>query len=438
MVRRIIVGAAAALLLALGLPKCEVLPPQFGWIARADAQIAQGNYTAAEAIYQRTMNRTPSDATPALNLAALYATWGRPERGLSALEEAVARGADESLVIPLRLRLLAEAGAWNTLRIEARRRVSSTSRDENAWQALTLAALHLGDCAAATEAAIRWIESSTSTRAESRYYLAVLSASPGRLSGAAPALRRAAETCDADRPYCIGTALIRQERWALAVCPLRRAVRISPQNADAHVWLGEALSRNDLNAEAEIHLLEAVRLAPESPLPWLILGKHYLDTGETTSARNPLLNAQALDPSNPAPCLAIAELKAQAGAYEEMNIWADAALQRASNDVEVWKAVARLYLERHLIRDTYPRRAAEGAVDLNPKDGEAHRLLGWTHLQSNRRQAAIEALSRSVELTPDSGEAHFLLGQALKASGEIDRAQQTLRRAANLGYHSDP
>jgi Flp pilus assembly protein TadD len=164
---------------------------------------------------------------------------------------------------------------------------------------------------------------------------------------------------------------------------------------------------------------------------------HYLNRGETHAARNPLLNAQALDPGNPAHCLAIAELKAQASAYEEMKLWADAALERAPDDEEVWKAVARLYLERHLTQDRYPLWAAEGAVRLQPEDGEAHLLLGWAHLQAERPQAAVKALRESVEIAPDSGEAYFLLGQALKAVGDSEQAEQALTHAANLGYISD-
>lgn len=436
MKRRILFCTITVILLSVGLTRCGTQVPHLAWEKRAREQIDEGHYTAAEMIYRQAMEDAPHNATPALRLANLYADWNRPDQGLAVLSEAVARGAVNTLTRPLRFELLAQAELWEPLQLEAQTEISQFPSDESAWRALTLAHLHQGDCAAATQSAVHWVSTGLSQPDEAAYYLAVLAADPKRLARDAPELLQTNERCEADLTACIGYDLVRRERWALAICPLRRIVREHPQNAYAHAWLGEALSRSDLNAEAENHLLEAVRVASEEPLPWLLLGKHYLSIGEPAAARNPLLNAQALDPANPAPCLAIAELKAQTSAYEEIKIWAGAALDRAPNDAEIWKAVARLYLTRNLNKEGYPLLAAEGAVRLEPEDGEAHLLLGWTHLQAGRTQEAVEALERSVELTPHSGEAHFWLGQALKASGALQQAQKEITQAADLGYVS--
>ncbi len=433
----ILIWVALALLIPLGLSMCSVPTSRLDWIEQAEGQIEEGHYTAAETIYQCAMEDESKDAGPALHLAELYAEWKRPELGLTALDEAIARGAVSDLVTPLRSELLMQAGQWTQLRLESQKQISKSTGYADAWRTLTLAALHQGDCAAAIEAVLGWMSARSSPPEDAFYYLAVLSADSERLAVSAPDLYLVANTCDGTLEECLGYALIRQERWALAICPLRRANRVAPQDPNVHIWLGEVLSRNAMAVEAEFHLLEGVRLAPDDPLPWLLLGKHYLALGETKTARNPLLNAQALDPANPAPCLAITELKAQASTYDEMNTWADATLERALTDADIWKTVARLYLERHLIQDTYPLRASEGAVRLEPEDGEAHMLLGWTYLQLSQNQAALNALSESIELTPDSGESHFWLGQALKAAGEFQQAQEALTRAADLGYFPD-
>ena len=434
---RIVGWMLISLVLTGWLTSCWVRTPSLQWIERANKQIAEGHYTAAEAIYRHTMEKEPTNATPAIHLADLYTRWRRPQRGLKVLDEAVTRGADESLVTSLRLKLLEQDKAWTRLHSEARNRVSQAPNDEDAWRALTLAAMHQGDCARATESAIQWVNAATTTDEEARYYLALLTTDRDQLVQHAPALHRAADQCPDPLLACLGYALISQEEWSLALCPLRKAVRTETENPRAQVWLGESLSRSGLDSEAEVHLLEAVHLAPEDPLPWLILGTHYLDNGETSAAKNPLLNAQALDPTNPAPCLAILELKARTGAYAEMRTWADAALQRAPTDVEVWKAVARLYLTRHLIKDTYPLRATKGAVRLKPEDGEAQMLLGWTYLQMGRHHEAIDALEASVRLAPDSGEAHFLLGQTQRAIGDTWQAEKAFTRATDLGYFPD-
>jgi Flp pilus assembly protein TadD len=235
----------------------------------------------------------------------------------------------------------------------------------------------------------------------------------------------------------LAAALIRNGNWPLAACVLTRAVSTDSHEtvtAEMHTWLGEALARVGRPAEAQEHLVAATTLAPEAPLGWLLLGTYYLSQQETDAAREALLRARALDPFNPAPCLAMAEATAQAGRYDEVDIWIAAALDNAPTDGDIAKAAARFYLQRNLIHAEYPFRAIESAIQLAPDDGEAQMLLGEFRLMTGDNAGALVALDTAVRLAPTLGQAHYLRGLALQATGRNDDAQDAFVRAADLGY----
>ena len=169
------------------------------------------------------------------------------------------------------------------------------------------------------------------------------------------------------------------------------------------------------------------------------MGTHYLGQQETDAAREILLRACTLDPDNPAPYLALAEATAQAGRYDEVDVWVTAALENAPADADIAKAAARFYLERQLIHVEYPLRAIESAIQLAPDDGEAQMLLGEFLLMTGDNTGALVALDAAVNLSPTLeqvtlGRAHYLRGLALQATGSHDDAQEAFVRAADLGY----
>ncbi len=406
-------------------------------LTEADRLRAEGAYTAAEAAYYRAMALAPDDPRPALALADLYRVWGRADAGLTALDAAARRGASDDALRELRFPLLGMAGQWVTLLTEAEALSRRSPTDPLALEWLTKAYLHLQECHAAEAAADRWREVAPHRREAHLVWAA--------LHGDAEAL------CDADAAYCplralcaqadevtctaaLGYRLARAEQWPLAACLLQRAVHLAPGEAAAHAWLGEALRRLGRDDEALPHLREAVRLDAAAPLGWLLLGTALLHRGELSEARAALLRAQRLDPANPAPCLLLADLKARQGRYNEVPIWTDAALQRAPDDPDLWKAVARFYLERNLRLDGYPERAAQGALRLAPEDAEALMLWGWTQLNQGDTVGAHRTLGEALTRQPDLAQAHYLLGLTCLADGETTRARDALTRAADLGY----
>jgi len=403
---------------------------------QAEAHIAAGEYTAAEALYQSARQAYPDDPLPAYRMAQLYQQWGRPEAGLRALETAIRNGMPAEESQELRLRLLAQTGAWDQVVAEA----ETMPPDANTLDLLTHAHLQRYECDAAHQSAARWHElTSEEQEKQATRILGVLADDPTRICKVDEALCITIIACteDADVGACdaaIGHALLRAGDWGLAACVLTRAVEAHPASAEVHAWLGESLNRLGETTAAREHLERAVELAPESAQPWLLLGMYDFQQGNLDVAKSELLRAQRLDPKNPAPCLTLAELKAQQGKYDEVNLWVEAALTRAPTDADLWKAAARLYLQRSLRQPPYPLAAAEGAVTLAPDDAEAHLLLGWARFERDELAAALDELHTAVELAPDLGHAYYVRGQVREALGNTEAAQADFTRAANLGY----
>lgn len=399
--------------------------------------IAAGEYTAAETTYREAIQAAPDDPRPILELARLYLLWQRPQAGLSALDEALRCGADAQENADLRLELLASAGNWSQVTIEAAERLHAYPNDGTALKRLTEAYLQDYQCVAATTMAQRWHEAIPDDR-EAALTWSLLASDTLLLCETDTRLRETAvctQTGDGSHPYTeLATVLIRGGNWPLAACVLTNAAARSTATAETHAWLGEALTRMGRPAEAEHQLITATTLAPDMPLGWLLLGTHYLGQQQTDAARESLLRARSLDPHNPAPYLALAEVTAQAGRYDEVDGWIAAALTSAPTDADIAKAAARFYLERQLIQADYPLRAIESAIQLAPDDGEAHMLLGQFLWITGDYTGAVAALDTAVTLAPTLGMAHYLRGLALEATGSHDEAQQAFVRAADLGY----
>jgi tetratricopeptide (TPR) repeat protein len=402
-------------------------------LQKAGALAAARSYTAAEDILRQALEADPGDHRTALGLADLYDVWKRPDAGLAALGTAMEQGAAVAQTAPLRLRFLAMAGDWAQVLTTADAQLAADPTDLEALTALTQAQLHLGACDEALVTARQATAARPADAALATTY-AILSVDTARLAGLDPPLVEGILPCGQDCDRTIGLRLVRRGCWELAACLLARAATSSPEDAEIHAWLGEGYARLGLQAEAERALNRAVELDPELPQAWLLLGKHMLAAGSLDQARVALLKAHALDPENPAPCLAVAELKAQMSRYDEIERWANAALERAPTDAEIAKAVARVYLSRRLADASAAVTAVELSVRLSPDDGEAKMLLGASHLLRGNVEEALNALDDAVTLAPDLAEAHFWRARALEAVGRPRDADAARITAADLGY----
>ncbi|MBN2005125.1 MAG: tetratricopeptide repeat protein [Anaerolineae bacterium] len=421
-----------ALLILAGAGSCRTPTPEIQttqYIQTGDAHREAGEYTAAESDYLQAQQIDKEDATPALKLAQLYAVWGRPEEGLNALDEVTRRGGGNRDILRWRITLLGATGNWEQVQAEAQAFLQTQGDDASVLEALTQAYMQVRQCSRAAEVAERWYVAEPE---EARDTWGALTGAMDALcqTGSQNCIPDCAENCDLQWGY----RLLRENAWPQASCVLERALAKFPDTAEGEAWFGEALARMGYSQEALIHFEQATSLNPDEPSGWLLLGIHLLRQGDTPAAREALLQAHKLDPANPATCLAIAEVKAANSQYDEVKTWIEAALERAKEDGEIWKSVARFYLERDFSQDKLPARAAEGAVERAPQDAEAQMLLGWIQLTQGNATGALATLDKAIQLAPEMAQAHYLRGLALQLTGETEAAEAAFIHAADLGY----
>lgn len=97
----------------------------------------------------------------------------------------------------------------------------------------------------------------------------------------------------------LGKMLTALGRIDEAIAALREAIRLTPDDADAHFGLAAALARNRDHAAAETAYHEALRLQPEHPLARLGLGETLMALGCASDAERLLREAPSTSLRNP-------------------------------------------------------------------------------------------------------------------------------------------
>lgn len=182
----------------------------------------------------------------------------------------------------------------------------------------------------------------------------------------------------------------------------------------AYFYLGSALMEQKQFEEAIPYLKEALRLKRDASDTHYFLSVALRETGEETASRKSLANALLFDPKMPEANLDYGNILLSqgdiAGAAEHFRIAADAAPQ-ASQPRDALRALGtaaeHLGKARSLAaRD--PKGAivqARVAVALDPRDIDAHLLLGDLYLTMKDKTKALAAYKRALSIDPNNAAA---------------------------------
>jgi len=411
--------------------------PALAVLRQAERAAAQGQRSAAESAYQQALTAL-STPYPALRLAQLYRDWGRPQEARAALDLARQLGAPATVVNEQYLPVLIALQAWDEAEALAQAQLQMQPTSHAAWDALTRALLAREACTAAHQASEDWYARQPADPTAQRLWAFLhladdFEAAQTLLCAQEAALCQRLESCDAGEPCALslGMALVNPSDWPLALCLLRPIATAHPNNASAQAWLGAALIQAQRYADARQALEQALRLDAAQPLAWSLLGLLQLQEADYAGAEASLFQAHTLDPGNPAFCLALARLYALQGAYEKVDLWAGAALDRAGEDAVVWQSVARFYLERGQ-QGAVLERALRGARATAPQAPQTLLLLGRDALLRQDLEQARSWLEQVLIQDPNLGEAWYLYGLVLEKTGAD--AQAAFTHARDAGY----
>jgi tetratricopeptide (TPR) repeat protein len=107
--------------------------------------------------------------------------------------------------------------------------------------------------------------------------------------------------------------------------------------------------------------------------------------------------------------------------------------ERLDSDELLHLAIRASEADKHEESISYLKRA----LDIAPKNGKIHYLLGAEHAQIGLYERAIEEMRRAVDLDPTLYTAHFQLGLLYVTSGLPEQAKSAWKSLDNLGSN-DP
>jgi tetratricopeptide (TPR) repeat protein len=194
----------------------------------------------------------------------------------------------------------------------------------------------------------------------------------------------------------LGTLKARLNRQDDALKEFKEVLRLDPMNVQAHLRAARILiSKKELD-KAQEYAESALRIDSEAPLVHFLLGHIYLSRSNLIKAKEHFSKALALNPR-----------------------LVRARIQMAlvlRNEGKLPEALAQL----------------NAAVRIEPESANVHTSLGRLHLVRKDFLAAREAFEKAIALRPESEENDvetlFGLAEAWIGNGELNRAEETLRK----------
>jgi len=263
----------------------------------------------------------------------------------------------------------------------------------------------------------------------------VFDAALGRLSaGDAPGaegLCRDALTHDPDDINLLallGAILLRLQRHAESEHCLRRVIAMAPGFAKPREDLGVLLLEQSRTEEAIDALRQALAIDPLLEVAQFNLGKALADSGETESAESAFERAFELSPERG--LLARAVLARREGRLAEAEKLCRRALQAEPDNVDALRLLASCALGAG--RTVEGERLLRHAVALAPDYHGALIDLGRLLKEQEQLAEAHACFERVIHLSPANPQAHFLLAATLAPRGRTEESAAAYARALEM------
>ncbi len=228
----------------------------------------------------------------------------------------------------------------------------------------------------------------------------------------------------------LGAALLNRGQLDEATRHLAEAVRIHPASAEGHGALGEALGRQGRTDEAIEHLRTALRLEPRLGRTHNSLGKALADRGELDQALVHFREAVALDPANAEAHNNLGGGLARQGKFAEAILSFREAVALRPDFAEAHGNWAVALLSRGEAAEAIEH--FQVAAARRPDDAEARNGWGLALAGQEAFDAAAVQFHEAVTLDPGDAGYRYNLGLALSRIGKLDEAVEHFQVAATL------
>ena len=278
--------------------------------------------------------------------------------------------------------------------------------------------------------------------------------------------------CDSPSELQKAQELLAKGSLSEAATALREVIQVDPNNFDAHLSLGTTLALQGLRAESLREIKTAINLSPKSAKARNQLGvifSRFLDTDE---ARKAFEDALALDPNLAEAHVNLALILAETGdislAHDHLDkaialygatqpaarayflrakVWSAQgdnesaildlvrATQLSADYADAWFDLSELKRSESDLDGALA--AARKAIDLSPKDAQAHSLLGRIYLEKGDTAQAVKQLQIARSLGADDKATLYSLARALRATGKKEDAKPLDEKIGEMTRLSD-
>lgn len=219
---------------------------------------------------------------------------------------------------------------------------------------------------------------------------------------------------------------------ALAIVPLRAALRLAPRDGVARGFLGWAEWQTGARVAARADVALAVRLAPSQSFNWFASGELAAATGQLGMALANLRQGLLLDSRNAVLWAAAGQVELALHDYVDAELALQAAAQLAS-DPGATASWLQFYLDTRVgLTDGRALLAANTAVALWPESAAVQVRAGELYALVNQPTPAYYALVRANQLDPHDPGPYVFLARYAEQDGQYVQAALDLRTALAL------
>jgi tetratricopeptide (TPR) repeat protein len=230
--------------------------------------------------------------------------------------------------------------------------------------------------------------------------------------------------------YGLGLIAHQIGNFDAAASMMRRAIAISPNDADYQASLGAVLQDHGRADEAIAAYRQVLRLDPKSEEAHFNLARIFLDQNKLNEARPHFEQALVLKPDSAETHTNMGMLLVREGKPEEARVSYQRALSLNPDFFEALNNLGNLFCTGGRLDEA--RACYERAIALQPNLAEAHNNLGVVFRDLGRFDEAQACYARALTLKPDYADAHNNLGIVFRDQGKLDESAACHERALAL------
>lgn len=259
-----------------------------------------------------------------------------------------------------------------------------------------------------------------------------------------------------------GVSSLEQGKPEMALIPLRKAIKIAPDFAQAHEDLGTAWFLLRELEKSEFCLKAALKLDPSKFSTWRNLGDLLSDQGKEKEANNAyekalstsgkykdLTKAMKLvkkgqvgeaekiyrqilkdDPNNVDALRLLGLLATKGGSIDEGILILTKCTEMAPDFALAWENLANMYRQKegfdNLDKSIY---CFKKATSLRPNWAEGWAGLGTVYTRSSLHEEGIKAYLKAIDLKKEQPRVHLSLGHVYKTTGNQDLSINSYKNA---------